>query len=318
MRITYRAVYDIETWELLEWEGDLSYSGPIEYVKGSHSSAEQAAADAQRTQENANAQRQLEMQQRQIDMVNPTLQKIIQAGGMLPEQQSALISQLMNGIAQQQGNVVGQINQSLASRGISGGDMAGSGDIARDFGGLGAAMSGLQQQGSLGIQQMKMSGLEQAMNTALGIGGMYGQNFGSFNQGAGNALNAGVQAGYNADQASTSLLGPLLGGALGMGTAFATGGMSKAGGGGGGGGGGFFPPFASFGCWVAAAIYGDASPEFLAARRFVFERWQGWLADASRWLYLRIGPWLGQKVRKHALLRRALRPLFDIAVRRGR
>lgn len=255
-------------------------------------------------------QQQLKMQQGQIDMVNPTLQKIISAGGMLPEQQSALVAQLMNGISQTGANTVGQINSALASRGISGGDMAGSGDIARNFGSLGASLAGLQQQGTLDIQQMRAQGLQNAMNTTLGIGGMYGQNVGTFNQGASNALNSGVQAGYNADQASTSLIGPLLGAAAGIGTTFATGGANKLFGGFGGSGGG---P-----CWVAAAIYGDESPEFLAARRFVVERWQGRIANAVRWLYLRIGPWLGQKTRQHSTLRRLFRPLFDIAVRKGR
>jgi len=241
MRITYKAVYDIETWELLEWEGDPCYCGPIELVKGSHSSAEQSNADQQRAMENnltqqqlAMQQQQFQMQQKQLDSVNATVDPIIAAGGLAPGVQSALTAQLMNTIPQQFQNVAGNINNSLVARGITGGGMAGSGDIARDFGALGAAQAGMQQQGLTDIQLQKQQGLMQALGLKMGVGGMYGQNMGlfgqgagSFNAGAGTALNAGVQAGYNADQASTSLMGPLLGGLMGMGSTFATGGAKK-------------------------------------------------------------------------------------------
>lgn len=67
-------------------------------------------------------------------------------------------------------------------------------------------------------------------------------------------------------------------------------------------------------CWVAAAIYGPGTPEFWAARRFIFERWQGPVAAAVRWLYLRHGRWLARQSWAVWLLR----PAFAIAVKRGR
>jgi hypothetical protein len=67
-------------------------------------------------------------------------------------------------------------------------------------------------------------------------------------------------------------------------------------------------------CWVAAAVYGFGTPEFFAARRFIVVLWRGRVADATRWLYLRIGPWLGRRPK----LCRLFKPLLDVAVRRGR
>lgn len=52
----------------------------------------------------------------------------------------------------------------------------------------------------------------QDLGLKLGIGGMFGQNVGTFNSGGINALNAGVTAANNADQASTGFWGSLIGG----------------------------------------------------------------------------------------------------------
>ncbi len=71
-------------------------------------------------------------------------------------------------------------------------------------------------------------------------------------------------------------------------------------------------------CWIAAAIYGPFTTEFFAARRYIFDRWQGRIADITRNLYLRFGPRVAVLVQRHRLVRAALKPLFDIAVERGR
>lgn len=71
------------------------------------------------------------------------------------------------------------------------------------------------------------------------------------------------------------------------------------------------------GCWIAAAIYGDGTPAFYRARNFIMHKWTGLVADATRYVYRVVGPWLAPRVRRHAWLRRALKPLFDAAVRRG-
>lgn len=179
--------------------------------KGGHSSDEQKAADALRQQELDLSKQQLGLQQQQISGVNSILDPLIAQGGMSKEQQAALTSQLMNNIPQQFRGIQGQISNQLAARGISGGQFAGSGDIARQFGGLGAMEAGLQQSGIENIQQQKAQQLFSALGAKMGVAGMYGQNTGLFNQGALGALGSGVTAANNADQAATSWMGPVFG-----------------------------------------------------------------------------------------------------------
>ena len=66
-------------------------------------------------------------------------------------------------------------------------------------------------------------------------------------------------------------------------------------------------------CWVAARLYGWYTPEWYAARFFLFTAWQGPVAQCVRWAYLR---W-GQRLAAHPRACEWLRPLFDVAVRRG-
>lgn len=180
---------------------------------GGNSKQEMQSADAQRAQENALMQQQLQMQMDQISGVNSILDPIISAGGMLPSQQSALTSLALNAIPQQFNNIAGQINQNLVARGITGGSNAGSGDIARNFGQLGAMEAGLQQQSLSQIQLQKQQQLMQALGAKMGVANLFGSNTNMFNQGASSALNSGVTAANNADQAQTSFMGSLLGAA---------------------------------------------------------------------------------------------------------
>lgn len=64
-------------------------------------------------------------------------------------------------------------------------------------------------------------------------------------------------------------------------------------------------------CWVARAVYGAENPRWLLFR--------GWLRnDAPRWFaraYLRHGERVGRVVARSGLLRRALRPLMDRAIK---
>lgn len=66
------------------------------------------------------------------------------------------------------------------------------------------------------------------------------------------------------------------------------------------------------GCWVALAIYGP-SREFVLARYWIVEAWQGCVADITRLIYRKVG----RHVAKSKMLCRLLKPLFDIAVKRG-
>lgn len=180
--------------------------------KGSASKQEQAAADQQRAQQNALTQQQLSMQQKQLDSVNSVADPMIARGGMSAGQEAAMKSILMNSLPQQFNNLQGQINNNLTARGITGGQTgAGSGDVARQFGGLGAMEAGLQQQGMSNIELQKANQLQNLLGIKMGIGGQYGANVGTFNSGASAALGSGVTAANNADQAATSWMGPVFG-----------------------------------------------------------------------------------------------------------
>ena len=67
-------------------------------------------------------------------------------------------------------------------------------------------------------------------------------------------------------------------------------------------------------CWIAAAIYGEGTPEFHLARKWIFELWQGPIADSARNFYLDHGREIATLVRTNSALREAIKPLFDLAV----
>lgn len=219
MRIYTKVIRDIETWDLLHAEY-FEYSGPVEWCKGGASKAEQAAADQQRAMQNQLTQQQLNMQMGQLASVNKTLDPMIANGGLAPGVESAMTSQVMNNIPAQFRGVQGNINNQLVARGITGGQAgAGGGDVARQFGQLGAMQSAMQQQGLTDIQLQKQGALMGDLGLKMGIGSQFGQNVAGFNQGASSALGQGVTAANNADQASTGLWGSLIGAAGSLGSA---------------------------------------------------------------------------------------------------
>lgn len=220
MRIYTKVVRDIETWELLESEF-FEYSGPIEYLKGGASKAEQAAADKMRESQTGLMQQALGMQNMQLGAVNKVLDPMIANGGLAPGVESAMTSQVMNNIPAQFRGVQGNINNQLVARGITGGQAgAGGGDVARQFGQLGAMQAALQQQGLTDIQLQKQGALMGDLGLKMGIGSQFGQNVSGFNQGALGSLGQGVTAANNADQASTGLWGSLIGAGASLGSGY--------------------------------------------------------------------------------------------------
>lgn len=201
--------------------------------KGGNSQQEMQRANTLEDQRNQLMQQQLQMQQQQLAMVNPALSAIIQNGGMLPAQEAAMRTQALQGLGQQYQNLQGQLSQQLQARGITGGINAGSGDIARNFGQLGAMEAGQQSDLLNNIQLAKGQNLMNAIGTGLGEGSMFGQQALGFGGQAGNALGTGQQAANAADQASTGFWGSLVGGLTGLGGSAIT----------------------KF-CWVAAELYG--------------------------------------------------------------
>ena len=71
------------------------------------------------------------------------------------------------------------------------------------------------------------------------------------------------------------------------------------------------------GCWIARAIYGDTSTEWVLARHYIFNKWQGAIANIVRSLYSKYGERVAEIVKTNKLLKAILKPLFDRAVYNG-
>lgn len=263
--------------------------------KGDHSSQEQSNADQLRQQENNLMQQQLQMQMKQLSGVNAAVDPIIAQGGMSPQQQASETAQMMNNLPAQFQGIQGNINQQLVSRGMTGGGMAGSGDVARNFGSLGAMEAGLQQQGLMGIQQQKYQQLMQAIGAKMGVAGMFGNNVGGFNSGTMGAMNAGVTAANNADQAQTSWLGPMMGALGSLGGAAITGGF-----------GGSKP------CWIARAVYGENDPRWVVFRdKFIARSEDSYVTRILLGLYIIFGEPVAELVKRSSLLKKMFKRWFD-------
>lgn len=262
--------------------------------KGGNSQQEMNRANQLSQQQLALQQQQFGLQQQQLGMVNPVLQQIIANGGMLPAQEAAMRSATMNQIGAGANQAVGGINQALQARGIIGGGMAGSGDIARNYGALMQGLLGQEAQGLQNIQIAKGQGLGGALNTALGEGGMYGSQAMGLGQQGVSALGIGQQAGQAADQSQTGFWGSLVGGLAGLGAA----GIGK------------IP------CWVAAELYGGwFSPEVNLLQRYIFET--RWLKPFA-WLYVQVGERWADWIHENQTARWYTKTLFDWLLKNAR
>ena len=218
MRVSTRVVLDIATLQVIERDS-YEYHGPWELAKGGNSQDEMARANQISDQQMQLMKQQLSMQQNQLNMVNPSLQALIQNGGMMPGQEAAMRTQAMQGLGQNYQQLQGQLAQQLQARGITGGGMAGGGQIAQGFGQLGAMEAGQQSELLNQIQMQKGNQLMGALGMGLGEGGMYGSQAMGFGGQGVNALGIGQQAGQAADQASTGFWGSMLGALGGLGGA---------------------------------------------------------------------------------------------------
>ncbi len=303
MRIYTKIVYD-KNIQLIEAECDwYEYFGKINHCKGNASKNEQSAADTQRTQENQLMQQQLAMQQQQLAGVNAVADPAIAAGGMFPGQEAAMTSLLTNNLANTYRQGIGNVNQGLVARGLSGGQGgAGGGAVAGNLGMMSAMLGNQQQQGLSDIQLAKAQQMQGLLGLKLGIGSQYGGNVGGFNQGALSALGQGVQAAKNVDEAQTSWMGPVFGALGGMGSSLMTGGMSNL-----GKGTGFF------GCWIASECFGGMEMpkvQFIRMRLF-HNAQQDWRFKVILAAYAVFGKTVAKLVRRFAWLKRKFTNVFD-------
>jgi hypothetical protein len=285
MRPVYSYVLiDIETCAVIE-RRSIPYSGPWQLAKGGNSQQEMDKANQLSQQQLQLMQQQFAMQQKQLGMVNPSLNAIIQNGGMLPQTEAAANTQATQGLARQYQALQGQLGQQLTARGITGGNNAGAGAVASGFGQLGAMEAGQQSDLLNQIQLGKGQQLQSALSLGLGEGGMFGSQATTLGGQGVSALGIGQQAGQAADQASTAFWGSLMGGLSSLGGAAIT------------------------KCWVAAELYGGwYAPETIVIR--------AWL-DATSWMkpfvwfYTRVGRDWAALIRHDLILRRATQKLFD-------
>jgi hypothetical protein len=70
-------------------------------------------------------------------------------------------------------------------------------------------------------------------------------------------------------------------------------------------------------CYTALELYG-ISPELMYARWWIGYAWKGRTANVVRAVYGRYSIQLAHAVRRSKLLRALAKPLFDIAVRKGK
>lgn len=192
MKITTKAVYDMASWTLEQWEG-YDYSGPLEECKGEGKSKAHMDLENKRTDEAIAQQRAIRDQ-----ILNATKQYTTGAGeGYNPAQFASMISQFLNQNSANFNQAGSAVRSALASRGAGGGDLPVGGDFTRGISSLEGAKASSQSQGILGANisnlQQAINNRFNALNVQSGQAAQVGNNIGIFDQGAGNALNAYVR-----------------------------------------------------------------------------------------------------------------------------
>lgn len=195
--------------------------------KGGNSQSEMNRANQISQQQLGLQQQQLGLQQQQFGLVNPIVSQIMSAGGLLPQTEAAMRSNALNQIGAGEQQAIGQINNALVARGITGGGMAGGGAIGQGYGALEQGLLGQSATALNNIQLAKAQGLQNTMGTALGIGQTYGQQGVNLGGQGVSALGIGTQAAQAADQAQTGFWGSLIGGLAGMGGQYMQGGFKR-------------------------------------------------------------------------------------------
>lgn len=227
MRITDRITWDMNTGQVLEHEWH-EYSGTVALAKGDGTAKDQLKL------QNKLVQEQLAYQKSFMDPVKSALQKYLQGNGegFTPEQMATLNSQFLDSNANDFQSAGQNVKAALASRGAGQGDVPIGGDYVRGIAELEGAKA---QSQSGGLSNIRMASIQQALqnkfNAANVFGGnsaQVGGNVGTFNSGAGNALNTYVSAANTGfGNAFSSAFGGSLGKGLGSGlSAGITGGIS--------------------------------------------------------------------------------------------
>lgn len=216
MRVTTSITWDMNTGAVLnhEWH---DYSGTVALCKGD------GVAQDQLKLQNSLVQQQLTQQKAIQDQMQNTFGKYLSGDiGFSPEQMSVLQSQFMNQNTGAFNSAGANVRSALSARGSGNGDLPVGGDYTRGIAELEGAKASSQSQGLLGLQAQSLAqALQNKFNAGSIINGQsaqLGQNVGTFNSGANNALNTYVQAANTGfGNAFTTAFGGSLGKGLGSG-----------------------------------------------------------------------------------------------------
>lgn len=173
--------------------------------------------------QNSLVQQQLTQQKAIQDQMQSSFGKYLSGDiGFSPQQMSVLQSQFMNQNTGAFNSAGANVRANLAARGSGNGDLPVGGDYTRGIAELEGAKASSQSQGILGLNAQSMAQALQnqfnAGNIINGQAAQTGQNIGTFNSGANNALNTYVQAANTGfGNAFTSGFGGALGRGLGSG-----------------------------------------------------------------------------------------------------
>jgi hypothetical protein len=192
MRITTSITWSMITGEVLNHEYH-EYSGTVTLCKG------QEVAQAQLSQQNALVQQQLTQQKAIQDQLQGAFGKYLSGDiGFSPEQMSVLQSQFMNQNTGAFNSAGANVRSALSARGAGNGDLPVGGDYTRGIAELEGAKASSQSQGLLGLRAQSLA---QALSNQFNAGSLIngqaaqlGNNIGTFNNGASNALGSYITA----------------------------------------------------------------------------------------------------------------------------
>jgi hypothetical protein len=215
--------------------------------------------------------------------------------GYTQDQTSAMLSSALGGAGGATAGIVGQANQEAAATRNAGGFQAVLSDAARSRAKAAAGASeGIAADSAKLAQQKQQDASKQ-------LQGMYGTDTSGMLDATGQ-VSTDINAQVNADKSGW------LQNATGVINSLANAGSAAA-------GLGVKIP----GCWVAAEVYcGWLDPRTVLVRKWIFTEFvKSRVGRVVANLYLRFGERTADAIRKHAILRRPFKALFDCALRKA-
>lgn len=235
---------------------------------------------------NSVAAQQLALQQKQLAQYNDYMKQILAGGGYLPGVKAALTSTAIQQIPGAYQNIAKAMQTQALTRGTQGGGaQPGSGLGASGYGQL---LSAEEQAKSNSLNQITSQG----QNNIAGAeaGGL--QAAGIYSNAGTSALGDATSAANNSTNATTGMVGSIIGGGLGV--------LGKV-----------INPIGP--CWVAAELYGGwLANETNTIRHWLLTTW--WMQPFVSF-YRIVGPKWAALIRRNNTARAITKGLFDLFLR---